>query len=224
MRGASAVSRAVTRKPGLRRQLERHRVVAERGPEGLLVPWPTVDGVTWTPARCNELARDFADELDMRWVHLEAVGRAAAGLSLDSGMANLVVGAAWLHDIGYAPRLHRTGMHAIDGAMFLDLLGAPPELVSLVAFHSGAEYEAEERGLIDRMIQFDPPSQDLLDSLTYVDLTTDIDGTPVTVQGRLDGILARYEPQHPVHRAVTRSRGYLEACASRAGARLGQPI
>lgn len=180
--------------------------------------------MTWTASESKDVAHEFAVELGSRWIHLAAVGQAAARLPLADDEAEIVVAAAWLHDIGYAPRLHRTGMHAIDGALFLDLLGAPPELVSLVAFHTGAEYEADERGLVDRLIQFDPPSQHLLDALTYADLTTDVDGQSVTVQERLDGIFARYEPQHPVHRAVTRSRGYLEACAGRAAARLGQPM
>ena len=136
---------------------------------------------------CEDLAREFAHELGARWLHLEAVGRAAALLPLEEPDADAVVGAAWLHDIGYAPRLYRTGMHAVDGAMFLDLLGAPPELVSLVAFHTGAEYEAEERGLVDRMVQFDPPGQHLLDALTYVDLTTSLDGQPVTLKNAWRG-------------------------------------
>lgn len=184
----------------------------------------TVERMTWTAADSEDLARELAPALGSRWLHLEAVGQAAARLPLPGAESDAVVAAAWLHDIGYAPRLRRTGMHAIDGALFLDLLGAPTELVSLVAFHTGAEYEAHERGLVDQLIQFDPPSQHLLESLTYVDLTTDVDGQPVTVQERVHGILTRYEPQHPVHRAVTRSRAYLEACASRAAARLGQPM
>jgi HD superfamily phosphodiesterase len=180
--------------------------------------------MTWTASEAEDLARELAHELGSRWLHLEAVGQAAARLPLTDAEADIVVGSAWLHDIGYAPRLHRTGMHAIDGAVFLELLGAPRELVSLVAFHTGAEYEADERGLVDQLIQFDPPPQHLLDALTYADLITDVDGRSVTMQERLDGIFARYESQHPVHRAVTRSRSYLEACAGRAAARLGQPM
>lgn len=124
--------------------------------------------------------------------------------------------AAWLHDIGYTDHLYRTGMHAVDGAMYLDLLGAPREVVSLVAFHTGAEFEAEERGLLDRLLPFDPPDEVALDLLTLADLTTSPHGERVTVEWRLDEILTRYEPQHPVHRAVTRGRAVLEERCRRA--------
>ena len=132
--------------------------------------------------------------------------------------------AAWLHDIGYAPDLVHTGMHAIDGALFLDRAGAPPGIVSLVAFHTGAEFEAEERGLVDALAQFDRPKQDDLDLLILADLLSGAAGERVSLPERFDGIFGRYEPQHPVHRAVTRSRTYLEECARRAADRVGYPM
>ena len=179
--------------------------------------------MSWSAADCTALASSFANELGPRWQHLEAVGRAAQRLPLEVREADLVVGAAWLHDIGYVPALQRSGMHAVDGALYLNLMGAPARLVSLVAYHTGAAFEAEERGMTGQLLQFAPPPEPMLDALTYVDLTTDLTGQAVTVEQRLDGIFSRYEPQHPVHRAVTRSRPYLEASAGRAAARLGQP-
>ena len=109
-----------------------------------------------------------------------------------------VSAAAWLHDIGYAPELMDTGMHAIDGALFLDRLGAPVEVVSLVAYHTGAEFEAEERGLIDALDQFDRPEQDDLDLLILADLLSGSAGERVSLPERFDGIFGRYEAQHPV--------------------------
>lgn len=38
---------------------------------------------------------------------------------------DLLVAAAWLHDIGYAPELRDTGFHPLDGARHLEALGAP---------------------------------------------------------------------------------------------------
>ena len=62
--------------------------------------------------------------------------------------AELVEAAAWLHDIGYAPDLHDTGFHPLDGARYLrDVEGADPLLCRMVAHHSCALTEAEERGL-----------------------------------------------------------------------------
>jgi hypothetical protein len=145
---------------------------------------------------------------------------------LAAGLPNVdrLVGAAWVHDIGYAPELVMTGMHALDGASFLDRDGAPCEVVSLVAFHTGAEFEAEERGLLDAFSQIDPPTQDDLDLLILADLLSGADGDPTTVDGRLAGIFDRYESEHPVHRAVTRSAPYLKACAERAARRVGYPM
>lgn len=49
-------------------------------------------------------------------------------------------------------------------------LGPPPELVlSLVTFHTGAEYEADERGLTIELAELSRPSQSLLNSLNLAD-------------------------------------------------------
>ena len=51
--------------------------------------------------------------------------------------------------------------------------GAPRTLTQLVAHHSGARFEARERGLLDRLeFSFPAPDPALLDALTYADLTT----------------------------------------------------
>lgn len=53
--------------------------------------------------------------------------------------AGLLLAAATLHDVGYAPRLAATGFHPLDGARFLrDEHGAEERLVRLVANHSFA--------------------------------------------------------------------------------------
>lgn len=101
---------------------------------------------------------------------------------------------------------------------------APRQLVSSVAYHTGAEYEAEERGLGHELAAFDRPDQDLLDALTFADLTVGPTGEPISVSARLDEILERYPADHPVHWAVSRSRDYLEGCVARALARLPQPM
>jgi hypothetical protein len=64
--------------------------------------------------------------------------------------AGLLEAAAWLHDIGYFPKLARTGLHGLDGARYLcDVQHAAPMLCRPVAHHSCAVTEAEERGLAD---------------------------------------------------------------------------
>jgi hypothetical protein len=55
--------------------------------------------------------------------------------------------AAWLHDIGYAPGLATTGLHALDGAHYLrNVQHADAMAWRLVGHHSCAIIEAGERG------------------------------------------------------------------------------
>lgn len=89
-------------------------------------------------------------------------------------------------------------------------------VVSLVAFHTGAEIEAEERGLVHELNRFARPPQDLLDSLILCDLTVSPTGTGTDVVSRIEEIMTRYGVDHPVHRAVRRSSDYLQACCARA--------
>jgi hypothetical protein len=79
----------------------------------------------------------------------------ATGFAADDLSA--LVTAAWLHDVGHAPRVQHTGMHALDGARHL--AGKfPRRIVSLVARHSGARYEAALRGLTSELAAFEEES------------------------------------------------------------------
>src|SRR5688500_6357616 len=75
------------------------------------------DSVAWA----RELASAcMAEELPRRWGHVQAVAAKAESLRLAAegegeGEADLLVMAAWLHDIGYAPGLVDTGFHPLDG-------------------------------------------------------------------------------------------------------------
>jgi hypothetical protein len=175
----------------------------------------------WSLAACETLASSRLRGLGDRWLHARSVGRKVRLLGGVLGPGNAVGAAAWLHDVGYAPELRRTGCHPIDGARFLRDEGAPGAVVDLVAKHSGAKFEAEERGLTAELAEFGEPSEADLDLLTLLDMTTGPTGEYVGEDERVAEILNRYEPSHAVHRAVTRSRAdLLEACR-RARARLG---
>ena len=63
----------------------------------------------------------------------------------------MLVAAAWLHDISYAPAVIRTGLHALDGAVVLRELGWANRVVGFVAYHSGAAAEASLCGLADAL-------------------------------------------------------------------------
>lgn len=115
---------------------------------------------------------------------------------------------AW-RDVQHSERLHRTGVHAIEGPLNLELRGAPVESPCSLLCDTGEEREADERGLFDQLTRFDMPPRDLHDLLNFADLVTDSVGRRMSVGDRLDEIPTRYVRQHPVHRAVTRSRSYL---------------
>ena len=100
----------------------------------------------------EQLARALLQQpLPRRWAHVQGVAARARSLAPVLGAdADLLEAAAWLHDIGYAPSLAATGLHALDGARYLrGAQHADTMLCRLVAHHSCAIIEAEERGLAD---------------------------------------------------------------------------
>lgn len=171
--------------------------------------------------RAVELAREHVAQLGVRWAHVQAVGERCEVVCRDHDLPEELALAGWLHDIGYGPLLARSGFHALDGARFLRASGASALVVSLVGYHSGAVFEADERGLSEDLAAIPPPPEDLLDVLTWVDLTTSPAGEKVSVDARLDEIIARYGASGPVARAISRSASPLRQAAGRAAARLG---
>jgi hypothetical protein len=162
-----------------------------------------------TAAWAEGLARALlADSLSRRWSHVQGVAARARTLNPSLGTdADLIEAAAWLHDIGYLPELAHTGLHGLDGARYLrDVQHADPMLCRLVAHHSYAVIEAEERGLADVLTrEFAPPPQPLADALTFCDMTTSPDGDQVQVTHRLAEIHDRYGSGHLVSRFISRA-------------------
>src|SRR5262245_3547667 len=84
----------------------------------------------------------LSHENPRRWHHVLGVGRKAKMVSKlvlqeCSVDREVLVAAAYLHDIGYASGLRRTGLHQLDGARFVRGLG-DERLACLVAHHSEA--------------------------------------------------------------------------------------
>jgi putative nucleotidyltransferase with HDIG domain len=160
---------------------------------------------TWA----ERLARTLLERpLPRRWAHVQGVAAQARTLASTLGPdAELLEVAAWLHDIGYLPDLAITGLHSLDGARYLrDIQRADPLLCRLVAHHSCAVIEAEERGLADLLRrEFAPAPQPLSDALTFCDVTTSPDGEHVDVARRLAEIHDRYGPGHLVSRTMRRA-------------------
>ena len=158
-----------------------------------------------------------------RLAHVRGVAAAAERLAerIDPLEADSLVAAAWLHDVGYAPSVRSTGFHSLDGAVFVRAEGFPALVVSLVAYHTGAVFEARERGLSEVLAEFAEPPDFLLDVLTCADMTTGPDGSPVGADDRLSEILSRYAEDDAVHRAITLSAPALLAAVARVDALTG---
>ena len=167
-------------------------------------------------------AERLASVLPRRWAHVQGVARragvAVALFSVEDG--DLLVGAALLHDIGYAPELAHTGFHPLDGARNLRDIGGPDRLVNLVANHSCATLEAELRGLSEKLAEFKDEATVLRDALWWADMTTTPDGGRTTVVQRVAEIQSRYGPDDLVSRFIRRAWGDLSAAVERTEGRL----
>lgn len=170
--------------------------------------------------RARAIAEVRLADLPHRWAHVRGVAATAERLvvGLDAVDAEAVVTAAWLHDVGYAPSVRSTGFHPIDGAVFVRVEGFSAAVVSLVAYHTGAVFEARERGLSDALAEFTEPPSVLLDVLTCADMMTCPQGSPVRAEDRITEILSRYPDGDPVHRAIGRAAPSLLAAAARVSA------
>ena len=162
-----------------------------------------------SPAWARELTRTLLEvPLPRRWAHVQGVAARARSIAPTLGLdAGLLEAAAWLHDIGYLPELAGTGLHQLDGARYLrHVQHADEMLCRLVAHHSCAVIEAEERGLAEALChEFEPAPFLLGSALTFCDMTTSPDGRPVHVDRRLAEIHDRYGPGHLVSRSIRRA-------------------
>jgi hypothetical protein len=167
----------------------------------------------------------LAETLPRRWAHSQGVGAQAETLRPILGPdGDLLTAAAWLHDIGYAPSLARTEFHPLDGARYLrDVERADAMLCRLVAHHTCALIEAEERGLSDELArEFAEPPERLANALIYCDMTTGPSGERITADGRLTEIHGRYGDEHLVSRSIRRATPRLLAAVASTAEGLSQ--
>lgn len=174
--------------------------------------------------------RQLAKALPRRWEHVQAVaakaGRVASVLRPED--RPVLVASAWLHDIGYAPTVRDTGFHPLDGARWLRDHGWDARIAALVAHHSCALTEADERGMADDLVdEFPREDSDVTDALWYADMTTGPDGQDFDVLDRLAEIRSRYGPDHVVTRFWARAEPEIVAAVRRVEQRFadaGQPM
>ena len=170
-----------------------------------------------TDGGARELCRSLlARELPRRWAHCQGVARRAGTIERVLGeYGGVLEAAAWLHDIGYATPLADSGFHPLDGARYLRNRGFGDRAVwTLVAHHTCAQIEADERGLGEVLVAEFPiadAAPSAVAALTYCDMTTGPDGQPVDVEERIAEILTRYPADHVVHRSIARAAPGLRA-------------
>ncbi|MCI4081591.1 HD domain-containing protein [Streptomyces sp. MMS21 TC-5] len=166
----------------------------------------------------------LAEPLPRRWAHsLGVAGRARELRGILGEDAALMEAAAVLHDVGYSPLIASTGFHPLDGARFLrDEEGLDDRVVRLVAHHSYALLEAEERGLREELEgEFELERPALVDALVFCDMTTTPDGGHTTSGDRVGEIVGRYGPDTIVGRFIQRAAPEIHASVQRVQGRLG---
>lgn len=171
----------------------------------------------------RELARELLEPLGDRWAHVQGVAARASDLSPAAASEkerHLLVVSAWWHDLGYAPALRQTGAHPMDGARYLTEQGYPERLCALVAHHSAATCEAEERGLADDLVVWPREESAVADALWMADMTTGPRGETLEYPDRLAEILSRHDAESVVGRAMRRAEPLVRAAIERTRRRM----
>lgn len=106
------------------------------------------------------------------------------------------------------------------GARYLASEGYPGRLCALVAHHSAAMFEAEERGRADELAKWPREESAVSEALWMADMTTGPRGEAVSYSDRLAEILSRYGSDSIVGRAMTRARPAIESAIERTERRL----
>lgn len=169
----------------------------------------------------HRLLRELPERLAHSAEAARRAGQIAAGLE---GLvdADLLVAAAWLHDVGYAEPCRATGFHPLDGALHLAREGWDEDVVRLVAHHSHADLLAPYHGLTAHLAVISERPGLEADALTLADLTAGVDGRGTTIEARLAEMRVRHEHDVLVPQRV-RERRYaalldtgarLRACAA----------
>ncbi len=140
--------------------------------------------------RARSLATLLLQGQDQRLAHVAAAAKAASyvALRVPSSQADTIVAAAWLHDIGFATSLRRSGFHPLDGAIYLQDLGWGAPVVSLVAHHSHSRVLAAHLHLGSALAAFPEPDEMSAHVLAYADVVAGADGRGATLSERVSDL------------------------------------
>jgi putative nucleotidyltransferase with HDIG domain len=181
--------------------------------------------VTLAPTQigaARAVARDLLSDLPTRWRHTATVAARAAELSATVAPTDrdLLIAAAWLHDIGYSPALYESGFHALDGALYLERHGWPRRVCGLVAHHSGARFVARALGLQAALGRFTHELSAVSDALAYADQTVGPTGARLPIRQRMAEAVGRHGSGSAQARVHGPRRAHLLAAANRVERRL----
>ena len=189
-------------------------------------PGEAAGGQDWLAGRTPQhLASELLSPLADRWAHSEMAAAQArrVAATVPARDRDLLIAAAWLHDIGYAAQLTDTGFHPLDGARYLRVMGAPMRLAALVAHHSEAGLLAGAQGVLDQLQEFPREHGPISDALAYADMTAGPTGQRMAVADRLADIRVRHAAEPPRLKAARLSREpLLTAAAARVERRMAR--
>ena len=162
----------------------------------------------WAEAVAAEHLKPLGD----RWLHTLGVVDLARELTpaLSANEGGTLIAAAFVHDIGYAPRLAATGFHPLDGAEYIARAGFS-RLAALVAHHGGARHEAQLRGLGALLARFAREDSRVAAALDFLDLSTGPRGERWPLSERLRDIVRRHRDDPAVVAALCATSSELKA-------------
>lgn len=175
------------------------------------------------------LARDLLQSsAPRRWRHVEGV----VGLAHEIGGAYgedapVLIAAAALIGVGWAPSLAKLSFPPLDGAYHLLELGVPSRLVNLVAHYDCARVEATVRNMEQALQAFEDEASPIRDALWYCDMSVGPDGQRTRLEDRLAELGTRYAHDPIAMQWLAAARPELqgavrrtEACLVRSGAKV----
>jgi len=165
----------------------------------------------------------LATDLPVRWQHVRCVADKASKTGariLPPREAGILTAAAWLHDIGYAPKIRKTGFHPLDGAEFLREAEFSIQIVSLVANHSAAQTRAREEKIPFDSLLYPREITPLADALWFSDMTTGPHGEDFSFAERMAEIRVRHNNDPKALQAMQHTEPELAAAVQRTLQRL----
>jgi hypothetical protein len=179
------------------------------------------NGPVPTPTQAAALAAGLLGDVGTKLAHVLRAGSIASQLTVlfDDREAALLVAAATLHDIGYSPRIARTGFHPLDGGIYLASRGLNLRLAGLVANHSLAYINAPAHGIHNLEDMFPRETGLLADALMFADMHSAPNGAWVRGADRISEIAGRHTYPGTSHRLelVGQALARVAAAAKSAG-------